>query len=264
MGSAGGVINLIEKKPEFTSQHEFELELGQWDSYSMLADSTGAISDDLAYRVVAKSARSDGYRDMGTDRDEVYGSLKFLINDDQNIMLSAAYIKDAIPVDSIGHPIRIYNAESVNGKTAGEATWQDLVNDPGSKGIQLDDLQRQELANSLSSSDGLTPYTFGHKGLISPMAKANEGEELRLKLTHNIYLSDNLHLNQQLQYRNYDTGFARQTGAYNYVYWEQSEGINVAPRAPLLEDGKLYPFAARRQEYRKASADEKSWQYFAD
>ncbi|ABE54730.1 TonB-dependent receptor, plug [Shewanella denitrificans OS217] len=264
MGSAGGVINLIEKKPEFTSQHEFELELGQWDSYSMLADSTGAISDDLAYRVVAKSARSDGYRDMGTDRDEVYGSLKFLINDDQNIMLSAAYIKDAIPVDSIGHPIRIYNAESVNGKTAGEATWQDLVNDPGSKGIQLTDLQRQELANSLSSSDGLTPYTFGHKGLISPMAKANEGEELRLKLTHNIYLSDNLHLNQQLQYRNYDTGFARQTGAYNYVYWEQSEGINVAPRAPLLEDGKLYPFAARRQEYRKASADEKSWQYFAD
>ncbi|MBB1269925.1 TonB-dependent siderophore receptor [Shewanella sp. SR44-3] len=264
MGSAGGVINLIEKKPEFTSQHEFELELGQWDSYSMLADSTGAISDDLAYRVVAKSARSDGYRDMGTDRDEVYGSLKFLINDDQNIMLSAAYIKDAIPVDSIGHPIRIYNAESVDGKTAGEATWQDLVNDSTSKGIQLTELQRQELANSLSSSDGLTPYTFGHNGLISPMAKANEGEELRLKLTHNIYLSDNLHLNQQLQYRNYDTGFARQTGAYNYVYWERGGVINADPRAPLLEDGKLYPFAARRQEYRKATADEKSWQYFAD
>lgn len=71
MGSAGGVINLIEKKPQFTRAHEFELELGQWDSYSMLADTTGGITDDLAYRLVAKSARSEGYRDMGTDRDEV-------------------------------------------------------------------------------------------------------------------------------------------------------------------------------------------------
>jgi outer membrane receptor protein involved in Fe transport len=264
MGSAGGVINLIEKKPEFTSQHEFELELGQWDSYSMLADTTGGITDDLAYRVVAKSARSDGYRDMGTDRDEVYGSLKFVISDDQNLMLSAAYIKDAIPVDSIGHPIRIFNAQSVNGKTAGEVSWQDLVNDPANKGIQLTDVQRQQLADSLSANDGLTPYTFGHNGLISPMAKANEGEELRLKLTHNIYLADNLYLNQQLQYRNYDTGFARQTGAYNYVYWKRGSVINADPRAPLLENNTLYPFAARRQEYRKATADEKSWQYFAD
>lgn len=264
MGSAGGVINLIEKKPQFDSKQLFEAEVGQWDSYSLMADSTGGITDDLAYRLVAKTARSTGYRDLGTDRDEIYGSLKYVLNENQNIMLSTAYISDAIPVDSIGHPIRIYNAASVDGKTAGEVSWQDLVNDPTSKGLQLTDYQRQQLTNSLSANDGLTPYEFGHNGLISPMAKDNEGEELRFKLSHNVYLTDDLFLNQQLQYRNYETSFARQTGAYNYVYWQRSGVINADPRAPLVEDGTLYPYAARRQEYRKVSAEEKSWQYFAD
>jgi len=264
MGSAGGVINLIEKKPEFKSSHDIGIEIGQWDSYALSIDSTGGLTDKLAYRVVAKSARSDGYRDIGTDRDEVYSSLKYVFDERQDVMLSASYIKDAIAVDSVGHPIRIYNAASVDGKTAGEATWQDLINDPAGKGIQLSDEQRQQLADSLSPTDGLTPYKFGHNGIISPMAKDNEGEELRFKLTHNIFLTDNLFFNQQLQYRDYSSGFSRQTGAYNYVYWNRRGTINADPRAPLVEDGVLYPFAARRQEYRQVAADESSWQYFAD
>ncbi|MCU8083448.1 TonB-dependent receptor [Shewanella sp. SM23] len=265
MGSAGGVINLIEKKPQFESKNKFTAEVGQWDTYSLALDSTGGLSDDVAYRLVAKSGRSDGYRDIGTDRDEIYGALKWVLSDSQDVMLSGAYIKDAIAVDSIGHPIRIYNADSVGGKSAGEVTWQDLINDPTGKGLQLTDAQRQQLADSLSGADGLRPYSFGDAGLISPMAKDNEGEELRFKLTHNIYFNDNLFLNQQLQYRDYTSGFARQTGAYNYVYWKQGKNpINTDPRAPLVENGELYPFAARRQEYRKVDADETSWQYFAD
>ncbi|MCU8002076.1 TonB-dependent receptor [Shewanella sp. SM96] len=265
MGSAGGVINLIEKKPQFESKNKFTAEVGEWDTYSLALDSTGGLSDDVAYRLVAKSGRSDGYRDIGTDRDEIYGALKWVLSDSQDVMLSGAYIKDAIAVDSIGHPIRIYNADSVGGKSAGEVTWQDLINDPSGKGLQLTDAQRQQLAASLSGADGLRPYSFGDAGLISPMAKDNEGEELRFKLTHNIYFNDSLFLNQQLQYRDYTSGFARQTGAYNYVYWKQGKNpINADPRAPLVENGVLYPFAARRQEYRKVDADETSWQYFAD
>ncbi|MBH0047442.1 TonB-dependent receptor [Pseudoalteromonas sp. NZS11_1] len=264
IGSAGGVINLIEKKPEFEEKHKVSAELGQWDSYSLSFDSTNAITDDLAYRVMAKTASSDGFRDLKEDRDEIYTSLKYVLNDRQNIMLSAAYIKDEIAVDSIGHPIRIYNAETANGLSAGEVTGADLVNDPTGSGVQLSDAQRNQLANSLSASDGLTPYSFGTNGIISPMADANEGEELRFKLTHNYYITDDLFLNQQLQYRNYTSSFARQTGAYNYVYSTRDGIINNDPRAPLVEDGVLYPYAARRQEYRQVEADEKSWQYFLD
>ncbi|WP_065979066.1 TonB-dependent receptor [Pseudoalteromonas lipolytica] len=264
MGSAGGVINLIEKKPQFTEKHTVSAELGQWDSYALGFDSTAALTDNLAYRVNAKTARSDGYRDLKDDRDEIYAALKYVLSDKQDIMLSGAYIKDAIAVDSIGHPIRIFNSDSVNGKTAGEVTAADLVNDATAKGLQLTDQQRQQLADSLAANDGLTPYTFGHNGIISPMANDNEGEELRFKLTHNYFITDNLFLNQQLQYRNYESSFARQTGAYNYVYWNRNGVINADPRAPLVVDDVLYPFAARRQEYRQVQADEKSWQYFAD
>ena len=264
MGSAGGVINLIEKKPQFTEQHTVNTELGQWDSYSLGFDSTAALTENLAYRVNAKTARSDGYRDLKDDRDEIYGALKYVLSDKQDIMISAAYIKDAIAVDSIGHPIRIFNSDSVNGKTAGEVTAADLINDATAKGLQLTEQQRQQLADSLAANDGLTPYTFGHNGIISPMANDNEGEELRFKLTHNYFITDNLFLNQQLQYRNYESSFARQTGAYNYVYWNRNGVINADPRAPLVVDDVLYPFAARRQEYRQVEADEKSWQYFAD
>ncbi|WP_350593971.1 MULTISPECIES: TonB-dependent receptor [unclassified Pseudoalteromonas] len=264
IGSAGGVINLIEKKPEFNEKHKVGVELGQWDSYAVSIDSTNAITDNLAYRVMAKTASSAGFRDLKEDRDEIYTSLKYVFDNKQNIMLSAAYIKDAIAVDSIGHPIRIYDANSVNGLTSDQVTGADLVSDPSGNGLQLSEAQRIELANSLSSSDGLTPYSFGTNGIISPMAKDNEGEELRFKLTHNYFITDDLFLNQQLQYRNYTSSFARQTGAYNYVYSTRSGVINQDPRAPLVEDGVLYPFAARRQEYRQVEADEKSWQYFAD
>ncbi|TMN94436.1 TonB-dependent receptor [Pseudoalteromonas sp. S558] len=264
MGSAGGVINLIEKKPEFNENHKVAVELGQWDSYALSVDSTNAITEDLAYRVVAKTASSNGFRDLKENRDEIFTSLKYVFSDKQNIMLSAAYIKDAIAVDSIGHPIRIFNSASVNGLTAGEVTGADLVNDATSAGLQLNESQRDQLASSLSASDGLTPYSFGTNGIISPMAKDNEGEELRFKLTHNYYITDDLFLNQQLQYRNYTSSFARQTGAYNYVYWDRRGVINQDPRAPLVVDDVLYPFAARRQEYRQVEADEKSWQYFAD
>ncbi|MDN3487397.1 TonB-dependent receptor, partial [Pseudoalteromonas sp. APC 3224] len=264
MGSAGGVINLIEKKPQFNEQHTLEMDIGQWDSYSLALDSTNAITDDLAYRVMAKTASSDGFRDLKEQRDEIYSSLKYVLNDQQSFVLSGAYIKDAIAVDSIGHPIRIFNSGSVNGLTAGEVSGADLVNDPTASGLQLSEAQRNELANSLASNDGLTPFNFGTNGIISPMAKDNEGEELRFKLAHNYYISDDLFLNQQLQYRNYTSSFARQTGAYNYVYWNRRGVINQDPRAPLVVDNVLHPFAARRQEYRQVEADEKSWQYFLD
>jgi outer membrane receptor protein involved in Fe transport len=146
----------------------------------------------------------------------------------------------------------------VGGKTAAEVTWQDL-NDPN-----LTVEQRKQLADSLSAQDGLRPYALDGTGLISPLSKDNTGQEMRFKMQHTLDITDDIYFNQQLQYREYDTDFTRQTGAYNYVYWERNGQINQSPRGPLLEDGVLYPFAARRQEYRQVDAQEQSWQYFAD
>ncbi len=264
IGSAGGIINLVEKKPQFEPYHAISGTIGQWNTYNLTLDLTSPITDKLAYRVVAATQNSDGYRDVGKERNEVYASLRYLLNESNEFLLSGAYIKDSVQIDSVGDPIRIFNSASVGGKTAGEVTWKDLVNDPSKKGLQLSEDQRKQLAGSLRPDDGVLPFNLGKGNLISPISRPNEGEEFRIKLHYTTRFGERAELVQQLQFRDYKTKFIRQTGAFNYVYWKRQGVINRPPRSPVLADGKLYPFSARRQEYRKIHAEERSWQYFAD
>ncbi|PAJ75331.1 TonB-dependent receptor [Pseudoalteromonas sp. NBT06-2] len=267
-GSAGGVINLVEKKPLDKPFYQVKATVGQWDNHSMMLDVTSAINDSMAYRFVANFEETDGYRGLSSARSEVYASLRLNLSQDQELIFSTAYIDDENQVDSIGHPVRILNLDSINANP-GDITWQDLVNDTNAdsdefRGIQLTDTQRQELAASLAKNDGLKPFDLGSQGLISPMSKPNEGEELRFKVSHQIDLSNNASFHQQIQFRDYETDFIRQTGAFNYVYWNRDGEINADPRAPLIIGDAIYPFAARRQQYRRSDASETSWQYFAD
>ena len=264
MGEAGGIINLIEKKPQFQEAYEVKASVGSWDSYSIMADATGAINKDLAYRVVANREQSDGYRGLSDERSELYTSLKYVASSDNQFLLSAAYIDDAVQIDSVGHPVRLIDLTMFD-TDAGSLTGADLVNDTAeSGGLQLTDAQRDELAASLVSTDGVQPFDLGDTSLISPISRPNEGEEFRVKLRQDLVINDDWSLTQQLQYRTYETSYIRQTSAYNYVYVDRNGTTNLEPRAPLVIDDVLYPYAARRQEYRKIEAQESVWQYFID
>ena len=264
MGEAGGIINLIEKKPQFQEAYEVKASVGSWDSYSIMADATGAINKDLAYRVVANREQSDGYRGLSDERSELYTSLKYVASSDNQFLLSAAYIDDAVQIDSVGHPVRLIDLTMFD-TDAGSLTGADLVNDTAeSGGLQLTDAQRDELAASLVSTDGVQPFDLGDTSLISPISRPNEGEEFRVKLRQDLAINDDWSLTQQLQYRTYETSYIRQTSAYNNVYVDRNGTTNLEPRAPLVIDDVLYPYAARRQEYRKIEAEESVWQYFID
>lgn len=104
IGAAGGIINLIEKKPEFNRFSDFEVIVGAWDTYALEVDHGGVIGDDMAYGFVAKFAHSDGYRDIENNRDEAYASLRFDITPNQNLIASLAWIDDSVQVDSTGTP----------------------------------------------------------------------------------------------------------------------------------------------------------------
>ncbi|MCZ8528601.1 TonB-dependent receptor [Alteromonas sp. PRIM-21] len=264
MGEAGGIINLIEKKPQFQEAYEVKASVGSWDSYSIMADATGAINKDLAYRVVANREQSDGYRGLSDERSELYTSLKYVASSDNQFLLSAAYIDDAVQIDSVGHPVRLIDLTMFD-TDAGSLTGADLVNDTAeSGGLQLTDAQRDELAASLVSTDGVQPFDLGDTSLISPISRPNEGEEFRVKLRQDLAINDDWSLTQQLQYRTYETEYIRQTSAFNYVYVDRNGTTNLEPRAPLVINDVLYPYAARRQEYRKVEAQESVWQYFID
>lgn len=264
MGSAGGVINLIEKKPQQDAAYEIQAVLGQWNNYGVMLDATAGLTEDSAYRIVANYETSDGYRGLSSERSELYASLSHAFSNDNTILFSAAFIDDAVQVDSIGDPVRLIDLSLIN-SPSGTITADNLPNgDVNSGGLQLTDEQRQSLANSLSATDGWQPINLGDNGLISPISTPNEGKELRIKIRQNINFSDDWSLNHQLQYRRYSTDYIRQTSAFNYIYHDRNGTINLDPRAPLVINDELYPYAARRQEYRKINADETTLQYFAD
>ena len=268
IGSAGGVINLIEKKPLEKESYEIKALVGQWNNVGVTLDATSALTDNTAYRIVANYEESDGYRDLSSERAELYASLSYNLSAENRFLFSAAYIKDSIQIDSVGDPVRILSLDDINVPVE-DLTIADLANDTdadgdGITGVQLTEAQRTELLSTVLPNDGLTPYALGDGSLISPLSTPNDGEEIRIKVRQDIDFSSNLMLTHQLQYRDYSSDFTRQTGGLNFIYWNRNGEINADPRAPLVIDDVIYPYAARRQEYRQQFAEEKTWQYFLD
>jgi len=264
MGAAGGIINLIEKKPLFEERYQVKASLGQWNAHSLMLDATAPLSEDTAYRFVASYESTDGYRGVSEERAEVYASLRHNLSADNYLTFSAAYIDDAVQVDSVGHPVRLIDL-SLFDVEPGNITSSELVNGAAADGgVQLTDAQREELAASLSATDGWQPTDLGDTSLISPLSTPNEGEEFRVKVRQDLQINQDWSLVQQLQYRSYESDYIRQTAALNYIYHDRNGVINLDPRAPLVIDDVLYPYAARRQEYRHITADETVWQYFID
>lgn len=267
IGGAGGIINLVEKRPQAEAHDRVRAYVGSWDTYGAEYDFNRPLNDRWSLRLIASTRESDGYRNFNEDRTEFYPSLRFDANADHTLLLTAAYIADRVQVDSIGHPVRIYDERSTSpgGVIAEDATVDNIPNGPtGGSRVQLTPIQQQELIDSLAPGDGTRPFDLGDVSMISPLARPTDGEEYRIKFRHDWSIGDNTAFAQYAQFRSYGSDYVRQTGAYNYVYWNRNGSINAAPRAPLVENGILYPFAARRQEYRKVDFQEDTLQYFAE
>lgn len=267
IGGAGGIVNLVEKRPQATPARKFETYVGRWETYGAQLDLTGPLTERWNYRVIASVRESSGYRNFVEDRTELYPSLSFKPNRDHTLLFTAAYIADNVSVDSTGHPVRIFDVRSTTpaGVSAEEATLANIPNGPaGGDRLILTDAQRQQLLDSLAPGDGSKPYDLGESTFVSPLARPTDGEEFRVKVRHDWTISEDTAFAHYAQFRSYASDYVRTTGAFNYVYWNRNGSINAVPRAPLVIDGVLYPFAVRRQEYRKLDFQEDSIQYFAE
>lgn len=264
-GAAGGMVNLIEKKPQFSPAYGVEAQVGSYDHYRFALDLTAPLNDRFAYRIVSAAQRENGFRRLANDKNELYGSLSMKLAGESLLTLSAGWLDDKVQIDSIGYPVRIYNAASATpaGIPAGQAGPRNLPNDPAAR-QQLTPDQIRQLANSLKQGDGLQPFDLNGASLISPLSRPNDSQELRLKLRLEWDPVPGLSIIPATQYRRYASEYVRQTGAFNYNYWRRRGVINQPPRAPLVLGGVLYPYAARRQEYRKLNVREKSWDNFLD
>ena len=62
-GAIGGVLNVISKQPEWSTQHQFSVSAGTYDQYRAAVDSTGAINDQFAYRLGLSYEDNQSFRD---------------------------------------------------------------------------------------------------------------------------------------------------------------------------------------------------------
>ncbi len=61
-GGAGGIINLVTKKPERASTRSFSLDAGSWQEKRATVDVGGAMGQSAAFRFMAMGEDSDGFR----------------------------------------------------------------------------------------------------------------------------------------------------------------------------------------------------------
>jgi iron complex outermembrane recepter protein len=95
--AAGGVLNLITKKPKFESGGELSFRMGSFNFYKPSLDIYGAVnnSQHVAYRLNTSYETSDSYRD-NVSAERFYINPSFLIRagDKTSIVVEADYLKD--------------------------------------------------------------------------------------------------------------------------------------------------------------------------
>ena len=100
VGSPGGAIRYHGKRPEHTPAHEVGVEVGHPDHRRVVADSTGPIGDDLAYRLTL--AGQDGERRPAaqpTERLHVLGGLAWRYHADGELRLEHEFQRNRRPYD---------------------------------------------------------------------------------------------------------------------------------------------------------------------
>lgn len=102
-GEPGGMINYVTRKPSFDDETEIRLTAGNYSTAGASIDSTGGISDNLAYRLGAFYEESDSFRNNADAIDmEVAGGVLYEWSD--NTRLTATF--DLIRQDLGGNRLR--------------------------------------------------------------------------------------------------------------------------------------------------------------
>lgn len=100
--AAGGVLNLVTKKPKFEKGGEVSMRVGSYDFYKPSVDIYGAVNNSkkLAYRVNTSYEKSGSYRQqVQGERFYINPSLLYKANDKLTILIEGDYLKDSRTVD---------------------------------------------------------------------------------------------------------------------------------------------------------------------
>jgi len=99
-GEPGGTINISTKKPLFKAANTLELSAGSFDVYRVAIDSTGPMTENVAYRVNAAYEDGRSFRDtIEYDRLLVAPSFLWMISPDTTLSYEIEAVKQHAPFD---------------------------------------------------------------------------------------------------------------------------------------------------------------------
>lgn len=113
-GAIGGVVNVIPRRPRHGPvENELQLAAGTQDTARFAFDSSGGLTDRLAYRFDMSGSRSENWVDRGRSRDlTLSGALQWDATRDLSLTLSHA--------QGYQKPMRYFGTPLVEGRPAGE------------------------------------------------------------------------------------------------------------------------------------------------
>ena len=110
----GGTLNVVTKKPQFKASNVAEIYAGSYDSYRSSIDSTGPITENLAYRMIIATEDNDGFRDyVDSKRLLIAPSFTWLLGPATSLTYELEYLKHQLPMDR-GIPLRDINGNRLH------------------------------------------------------------------------------------------------------------------------------------------------------
>lgn len=98
--AAGGIINLVTKKPRFNFGGTVALNAGSWNSYKPTVDVYGPISKNVAFRINGAYEYAESFRDV-VKSEKYYFNPSFLFNlgEKSQLIVEADYLKNDLTPD---------------------------------------------------------------------------------------------------------------------------------------------------------------------
>ncbi|WP_416203822.1 TonB-dependent siderophore receptor [Xanthomonas euvesicatoria] len=99
-GEPGGAVNIVTKKPLFQPQHSVDVSAGRFDSYRAAIDSTGPLSEKVAYRLNVMHKDQHSFRDtVDSDSTLLAPSLLWMPTPDTTVSYELEAVRLHTPFD---------------------------------------------------------------------------------------------------------------------------------------------------------------------
>ena len=189
----GGILNVVTKKPQFKAGNSLEVYAGSYDSYRTSFDSTGPLSDNLAYRLNVAVEDKGSFRDhIDSQRYLVAPSFTWVLSPNTLLNYDLELLRHKAPMDR--------GVVAVGGRT-GSISRETFLGEPGDGDITIDNQTHQLTFEHEFSSDWKAKAGLAYR----TTDLAGYSTEVRPSNPLLFVPPGSRNVNRERRYRNYDS-----------------------------------------------------------